>query len=309
MKRYHKMDTLAYGVTGPTEPFTLMHIQRRTVGAKDVEMDIIYAGICHSDIHSSRNEWGGAKYPMVPGHEILGRVVNVGSGVAKFKTGDLAGVGCMVDSCKECHQCKRHEEQYCTAGMAPTYNGFEMDKKTITQGGYSTKIVVNEEFAIKVSDKFTDLRGVAPLFCAGITTYSPLNAHKDKVGPGKKVGVIGLGGLGHMGVKFAVAMGADVTVFSTTPDKEEGAKKLGAKSFIVSKNAEAMKAVAGTFDFLLDTVSAKHDLVPYIQALAPHGVVTIVGAPPEPFSFPSFSVIFGNRSIYGEFMGLDDVFC
>jgi len=220
------MQTQAYGVDGPQDKFHPMQITRRDVREHDVSIEILYAGICHSDIHASRNEWSDAKYPMVPGHEILGKIVNVGSKVTKFKKGDLAGIGCMVDSCRECHNCKCHEEQFCTKGSAFTYNGFEMDKKTPTYGGYSTHIVVDESFALKVSDKFTKLEGVAPLFCAGITTYSPLRKHQDKVGPGKKVGIVGLGGLGHMGVKFAVSMGADVTVFSTSPTKEADAKKL-----------------------------------------------------------------------------------
>jgi uncharacterized zinc-type alcohol dehydrogenase-like protein len=297
------MATAAYGVDSPTGEFHPMTITRRNVGDSDVAIDIIYCGICHSDIHTARNEWSGTKYPVVPGHEIVGKVSSVGSKVSKFKVGDTVGIGCFVDSCRECENCKHHEEQFCSKGPSFTYNGTESDKKTPTYGGYSNYIVVNEGYVINIPTKFTHLEGVAPLLCAGITTYSPLNAHKDKVGPGKKVGIVGLGGLGHMGVKFAASMGAEVTVFSTSPSKEQDAKKLGAQHFVISKDQSAMDAVANTFDLILDTVSAKHDLIPYVKALKAHGVVAVVGAPPEPFAVASMNLIFGNKTIYGSLIG------
>lgn len=297
------MQTFAYGVESATDKLHPIEITRRNVGDNDVHLEVIYCGICHSDIHQARNEWGGSKYPMVPGHEILGRVVNVGSKVTKFKKGELGGIGCFVDSCRECELCKGHEENMCVKGCALTYNSTEMDKKTPTYGGYSTQIVADEHYIVKVPEKFTKLEGVAPLFCAGITTFSPLRAHQNKVGPGKKVGIVGLGGLGHMGVKFAVSMGADVTVFSTSPSKEGDAKKLGAQHFVISKDEKAMAAVAATFDLILDTVSAKHEVAPYITALKPHGVYAVVGAPPEPFPVNAFGIILGNKTIYGSGIG------
>jgi len=297
------MQALAYGVDSAEGKFHEMEIPRRPVGDHDVEIDILYCGICHTDIHQSRNEWGTSKYPMVPGHEILGTVTHVGSKVTKFQKGDLAGVGCLVDSCRECGSCKHHHEQYCSKGAAMTYNSTEMDKKTPTYGGYSSRLVCTEHFVIKVPKKFTKIEGVAPLLCAGITTYSPLHAHQDKVGPGKKVGIVGLGGLGHMGVKFAVAMGAEVTVFSTSPSKEADAKKLGATHFVITKEESAMKAVANTFDFILDTVSAKHEIAPYLTALATHGAISVVGAPAEPFALPAFPLIMGHKSISGSLIG------
>lgn len=296
------MTTLAYAVDGPQGKFHTWEITRRPVGDLDVKLEILYAGICHSDIHQAKNEWGNSKYPMVPGHEILGKVCEVGSKVTKFKVGDLAGIGCMVDACRECKQCKIHQEQFCVKGNAGTYNSFEMDKKTITYGGYSTHYVCTESFVIRIPDKFSSLEGIAPLLCAGITTYSPLKAYQSHVAPGKKVGIIGLGGLGHMGVKFAVAMGAEVTVFSTTATKEADAKKLGAHHFVVTKGENAFKDVTD-FDLILDTVSAKHDLVPFINALGVHGVLAIVGAPPEPYTIHGAPLIFGNRTIVGSLIG------
>jgi len=297
------METLAYGVDGPQDQFHPMKITRRNVGDCDVALEILFCGICHSDIHSARSEWHKGKYPMVPGHEILGKVVKVGSKVAKFKNGDLAGVGCIVDSCRKCPPCKNHEEHLCKEGAAFTYDSYEMDKKTFTYGGYSKFIVVDEHYVNKVSNKFTNLAGVAPLFCAGITTFSPLRAYQHKVGPGKKVGIVGLGGLGHMGVKFASSMGAEVTVFSTSPKKEADAKKLGATSFVVSTDNSAMKGVEGTFDFILDTVSAKHEIIPYMEALTSHGVLALVGAPPEPLLITAFSLIFGSKTLCGSLIG------
>jgi len=297
------MQTLAFAVDDAQGKFHPFNITRRNPGDHDVQVDILYAGICHSDIHQARNEWGNSKYPMVPGHEILGKVVKVGSKVTSFKVGDLAGIGCFVDSCRECNNCKNHEEQYCVKGNANTYNSFEMDKKTPTYGGYSTSIVVDEKYVLKISSKFTKLEGVAPLLCAGITTYSPLHAHKDKVQPGKKVGVLGLGGLGHMGVKIAAAMGAEVTVFSTSANKEADAKRLGAQKFVVTKDPAVFKDLANTYDFILDTVSAKHDIQPYVQLLKVHGAFMIVGAPPEPYTLSGMSLIFGNKIVGGSLIG------
>jgi len=301
--KFTKMQTLAYAVDGPQGKFHSTHITRRNVGDFDVKLEIIYAGICHSDIHQAKNEWGNSKYPMVPGHEVLGKVVEVGAKVTKFKVGDLGGIGCLVDSCRDCKYCKHHEEHFCEKGSSQTYNGFEMDKKTLTYGGYSTHIVTVESFVIQVSNKFTKLEGIAPLFCAGITTYSPLRAHQNQVAPGKKVGVVGLGGLGHMGVKFAVAMGAEVTIFSTSPSKEADAKKLGASKFILTTDEAAMKSIANTYDLILDTVSAKHEIMPFIFALSPKGVFVIVGAPPSPYSVSGMPLLLGNRTIYGSTIG------
>jgi uncharacterized zinc-type alcohol dehydrogenase-like protein len=241
-----------------------------------------------------------AMYPMVPGHEIVGRVSQVGAEVTKFKTGDVAGIGCFIDSCRECAPCMSGVEQYCIKGSAFTYNGTEMDRVTPTYGGYSNKYVIDEKYALKVNAT-GDLSGVAPLLCAGITTYSPLK--RFNVGPGHKVGVVGLGGLGHMGVKLAKAMGADVTVFSTSPGKEADARKLGADSFVLSKNPEAMEPLRNSFNFILDTVSAQHDLMQYIGLLGLNGVMVVVGVPPEPGMFHQGSLIMGNRILAGSLIG------
>ncbi len=239
-------------------------------------------------------------YPMVPGHEIVGRVSQVGSEVTKFKTGDAAGIGCFVDSCGECGACKSGTEQYCVKGSAQTYNSTEMDRTTPTFGGYSNKYVVDEDYALKVNAT-GDLSGIAPLLCAGITTYSPLK--RWGVGPGKKVAVAGLGGLGHMGVKIAAAMGAEVTVLSTSPSKEGDARGLGASHFLVTKDAEAMKAAAGSFDFLLDTISAPHDYGAYLSLLSLNGVMVVVGVPVEPTALHAFSLIGGNKVLAGSLIG------
>jgi len=297
------MQTLGYGVNGAEDKVHSMEIHRRHVLDHDVEIDILYCGVCHSDIHQARNEWKNSIYPMVPGHEIVGKVSKIGSKVTKFDVGQLAGVGCFVDSCRECHECKDHQENFCEKGMTMTYNCYEKDKKTLTFGGYSSRIVVDENYVIKVSNKFTKLDAIAPLLCAGITCYSPLRAHPTKVAPGKKVGVIGLGGLGHMAVKFAVSMGADVTVFSTSSNKESDARRLGAKFFIISKDGEQMKKARGTLDFIIDTVSSTHDLMQYIDTLATHGVCCLVGAPSEPFSLPAVPLLFGNKTIFGSLIG------
>lgn len=283
--------------TSELEPFSF---ERREVGADDVLIDIEYCGICHSDIHQVRDEWGGSIYPMVPGHEIVGRVAQIGTNVTKVKVGDYAGVGCMVDSCGECVYCKSEIEQFCEKGAALTYNSTYMDRITPTYGGYSTNIVVPESFTLKISDT-ENLAAVAPLLCAGITTYSPIK--RFGVEEGSKVGIVGLGGLGHMGVKFAVAMGADVTVFSTSPSKEEDAKKLGAHHFVVSKDAEQMKANASQFDFILDTVSAPHDLNAYLQCLKYNGALVLVGIPEEPATVFAPLLVMQQRNLTGSAIG------
>ena len=274
--------------------------ERREVGPHDVQFDILYCGVCHSDLHQIRDEWGNSIFPMVPGHEIVGKVVAVGSHVKKFKVGDLAGTGCLVDSCRTCDNCRKGLEQYCLNGNSQTYNGLEQDKKTPTYGGYSKTIVVHEDFVLHISDKL-DLAATAPLLCAGITTYSPLRHWK--VGKGQKVAVLGLGGLGHMGVKFAVAFGAEVTVLSTSPSKEADAKKLGAHKFVVTSDPAQLKAVRGYFDFILDTVSADHDYNLYLRLLATDGALVCVGAPPTPSAVAAFSLIGGRKTLAGSGIG------
>ncbi len=283
--------------TSPIAPFTF---DRREPGANDVAIDIHYCGICHSDVHQVRDEWGGSLYPMVPGHEIVGKVTAVGSGVKKYKVGDTVGVGCMVDSCRTCVNCKDGEEQFCLEGMTATYNSKERDGKTLAQGGYSKHIVVDEAFVLKVDDKL-DLAAAAPLLCAGITTYSPLK--RWKAGPGKKVGIVGLGGLGHMGVKIAVAMGADVTVFTTSQSKIEDAKKLGAHHVILSKDAKQMEEAANSFDFILDTVSADHDIGAYLNLLKRDGTLTQVGLPSNPVSISLFPLVMKRINFSGSLIG------
>lgn len=282
------------------EPF---EFTRREVGPRDILIDIAYAGICHSDIHQARAEWEPmipSIFPMVPGHEIVGRVSQVGSDVTKFAVGDIAGIGCFIDSCRECPACEGGVEQYCIKGSAQTYNSTEMDRVTPTYGGYSKHYVVDEKYGLKV--KATgDLSGIAPLLCAGITTYSPLK--RWGVGPGKKVAVAGLGGLGHMGVKLAAAMGAEVTVLSTSASKEADAKRLGAQHFVNTKDEAPMKAAAGSFDFLLDTISAPHDYNAYLGLLTLNGVMVVVGVPVEPASLYAFSLIGGNKVLAGSLIG------
>ena len=277
-------------------PFT---IERRAPGAHDVLIDILYCGVCHSDIHQARNEWGGSIYPMVPGHEIVGRVIQVGAHVSKFKVGDLAGVGCMVDSCRTCPSCEAGEEQFCETGMVGTYNGKDKEGHP-TYGGYSTQITVDEKYTLHVSEKL-DIKGVAPLLCAGITTYSPLRHWK--VSKGQEVAVVGLGGLGHMGVKLAAAMGAKVTVISTSDSKAADASRLGAGNFINSRNEEQMKKAAGHFDFILNTVSAHHSYDALLGLLKPNGTMVVVGAPPEPSAVSGFSLIMKRRSLAGSLIG------
>lgn len=289
----------AYGTPAADAMLGPLSIERRTVGPHDVQIEILFCGVCHSDIHQARNEWGGSIFPMVPGHEIVGRITAVGDHVKDFKVGELAGVGCLVDSCRTCVACAAGEEQFCDNGMVGTYNSKGKDGLP-TYGGYSTLIVVDEKFTLHVSDKL-DLAGVAPLLCAGITTYSPLRHWK--IGKGHKVAVVGLGGLGHMGVKFAVAFGADVTVLSTSASKEADAKQLGAHHFAVTKDAAVMKGLAGHFDFILNTVSANHDYNEYLQLLSMNGTMVVVGVPEKPSTVGAFNLIGKRRSLAGSLIG------
>jgi len=293
-------ETKSYAAYSPTSELAPFKFETKVTGAKDVKIEILYCGICHSDLHSVRNEWGGAIYPVVPGHEIVGRITELGSDVTKFKVGDLAGVGCMVDSCRECHSCHDGEEQYCENGSTYTYGGLDRKTGEVTRGGYSERIVVDEDFVLRIPSNLP-LEGVAPLLCAGITTYSPLRY--AKVGKGHKVGVVGLGGLGHMAVKLAVSFGAEVTMLSTSKSKEEDAKRLGANHFELTSNPETMKKLRGHFDFILDTVSAPHDYNSYINLLKTNGTIIIVGAPPVPMQVSAFSLIGGRKSIMGSLIG------
>ncbi len=281
----------------PLEPFSF---DRRNLGSKDVALDIYYAGICHSDIHQAREEWGPAIFPMVPGHEIAGKVTAVGSDVKKFQVGDLIGVGVFVDSCRKCESCKAGLEQYCVEGMTGTYNTYERDGKTVAMGGYSDTFVIHEDYAVHIPENL-NLAGVAPLMCAGITLYSPLR--NWKAGPGKKVGIIGLGGLGHMGVKFAVALGADVTVFSHSPEKEEDAKKMGAHHFVTTKDAGNLKKLEKQYDLLLNTVSADIDLEPYLQMLKLDGTLVVIGLPGKPYAINAGTLLGQRRSLSGSMIG------
>ena len=294
------IETKGYATHDTDAKFGPFNFERREVGANDILIDIQYCGICHSDIHQAKSEWGPAIYPMVPGHEIVGRVAQTGSSVTKFNVGDIAGIGCFVDSCRTCSNCVEGHEQFCKSGSAFTYNGTEMDKVTPTYGGYSNKYVIDEIYALKVKAD-QDLSGVAPLLCAGITTYSPLK--RFNVGPGQKVGVVGLGGLGHMGVKLAASMGADVTVFSTSPGKDADARSLGAHHFVVTRDPENLVPLAGTFNFILDTVSADHDVNAYIGLLGVGGAMVVVGVPPKPASIPAMSLIGGNKTLAGSLIG------
>lgn len=294
------MNISAFGNTAADKPLSHLTIERREVSANDVKIKILYCGICHSDLHQARNEWHNTLYPCVPGHEIVGEVVEVGAQVEHFQVGDYAGVGCLVDSCRECPSCQSHEEQFCAQGAVFTYNGADSHSGGHTFGGYSQAVVVDQSFALKIR-KDTDLAATAPLLCAGITTYSPLK--RWKVGPGQRVGVVGLGGLGHMGVKIASAMGAEVVLFTTSKSKVEDAKRLGAKSAILSTDPSEMQGQSGTFDFILDTVSADHDVNAYLAMLKPHGTMVLVGAPEKPLSVASFSVIFGSKNLAGSLIG------
>lgn len=293
--------TRAYAAQSATTPLAPFTFERRAPRANDVAIDILYCGVCHSDLHQIRNDWQNSIYPMVPGHEIIGRVVAVGDAVGKFKAGDLVGVGCMVDSCQTCPSCQDDLEQFCEQGMTQTYNGYERDGKTIAQGGYSSHIVVREEFVLRVPETLS-AAAAAPLLCAGITTYSPLRHWGVKAG--QKVGIVGLGGLGHMGVKFARAFGAHTVVFTTSPNKKDDALRLGAHEVVVSKNADEMAAHAGSFDFILDTVAASHNLDAFVNLLKRDGTLTLVGAPDHPHPSPTvFGLIMGRKSIAGSLIG------
>ncbi|WP_462222656.1 NAD(P)-dependent alcohol dehydrogenase [Ferruginibacter sp.] len=297
---YFMASTKSYAAQNATAALAPWTIDRRDPKPHDVQIEILYCGVCHSDLHTARNEWGGTMYPCVPGHEIVGRVTAVGDHVKKYKVGDIAGVGCLVDSCRECDNCKNDLEQFCSNGMVGTYNGQEKDGSGYTFGGYSKSITVHEDFVLHIADNLP-LEAVAPLLCAGITTYSPLRHWK--IGKGHKVGVLGLGGLGHMGVKLAVAMGAEVTMLSHSASKETDAKRLGAHQFVLTSDAAQIKKVTGYFDFILDTVSADHDYNFYLGLLKTNGVMVCVGAPPSPAQVPAFNLIFGRKSIAGSLIG------
>ncbi|GEJ58099.1 NAD(P)-dependent alcohol dehydrogenase [Anaeromyxobacter diazotrophicus] len=292
--------TKAYATTSPRSPLGPFEIERREPREHDIVIEIAYCGVCHSDIHQARDEWGGSIFPMVPGHEIAGKVTKVGARVEKFKEGDLAGVGCMVDSCRTCEPCRRDLEQFCERGAAMTYNGTEMDRKTPTYGGYSQRVVVDERFALKIQPG-QDLSGVAPLLCAGITTYSPLRHWKTK--PGSRVGVVGLGGLGHMAVKLAAAMGAEVTMLSTSKRKEADARRLGAHEFGLTSDQATFKKLGNRFDLIIDTISAPHDYNAYLGMVKVDGTMVLLGVPPQPAPVHAFSLIGGRKSISGSLIG------
>ena len=292
----------AYSVASAASPFTSATIQRREATERDVQIEILFCGVCHSDLHTARDEWSSVMpttYPCVPGHEIVGRVTRVGASVTKFKKDDLVGVGCMVDSDHTCPNCHDGFEQFCP-GSTFTYNSPDKHLGGVTYGGYSESIVVDERFVLSVPVNL-NLAGVAPLLCAGITTYSPSRRWGDLTG--KKVGIVGLGGLGHMGVKFARAFGAHVVVFTTSPNKKEDAIRLGAHEVIISTNAEEMRAHAGTFNFILDTIAADHDINSYINMLGRDGNITLVGAPETPLQVSAFALLFGRKSLSGSLIG------
>jgi alcohol dehydrogenase (NADP+) len=292
--------TKGYAAQSVTTPLAPFNFERRDPGPHDVEIDILFCGVCHTDIHFLNNDFGFSIFPMVPGHEIVGKVASVGNQVKKFKAGDMAGVGCLVDSCRECESCKEGLEQYCQGGAVFTYSGLEKDGKTVTQGGYSTKIVVEERFVLKISNKLSPA-AAAPLLCAGITTYSPLRYWK--VGKGHKIGIIGLGGLGHMAIKFAKSFGAEVTVLSTSPGKKADAMKLGASNFVVTTDEDQVKSVANSFHFILDTLSANHDYNQYVSMLKVNGIMICVGLPAEPIHMPAFSIVFARKCVAGSLIG------
>ncbi len=293
----------AYAALNATDPLGPFSFERRDVGPRDVQIEILYCGVCHSDLHTARSEWPGTIYPVVPGHEIVGKVTKIGSDVKTFKVGDPAAVGCMVDSCRTCPSCKESLEQYCETGM-PILTFNSPDPKMpgqMTYGGYSTQIVVDQDFVLRISPKL-DLAATAPLLCAGITTYSPLRHWK--VGPGQKVGIVGLGGLGHMGVKFASAFGAHTVLFTTSAGKTEDALRLGADEVVISKNDAEMKKHLGSFDFILNTVAASHTLDSYTTLLKRDGTMCLVGVPEHPHPSPNVGVlIFGRRQIAGSLIG------
>jgi uncharacterized zinc-type alcohol dehydrogenase-like protein len=296
------MSTRAYGTHAADKPFQPLDIERRAPGPRDVQIEIAYCGVCHSDLHTARSEWGGTLYPCVPGHEIVGQVSAVGAEVKDFKVGDTVGVGCLVGSCQHCAACDEGLEQYCENGFVGTYNGPTPDAPGHTLGGYSQRIVVDEKFVLHIRHPQEQLAAVAPLLCAGITTYSPLR-HWN-VGPGSKVGIVGIGGLGHMGIKLAHAMGAHVVAFTTSENKRQDARDLGADEVVVSRNAGEMKAHAGSFDFILDTVAASHDLDAFSSLLKRDGTLVLVGVPEHPHPSPNVAnLIFKRRAIAGSLIG------
>jgi uncharacterized zinc-type alcohol dehydrogenase-like protein len=296
------MDTKAYGARAGDKPLEPMDIQRRAPRPHDVQVDIAYCGVCHSDLHTVRSEWSGTRYPCVPGHEIVGHVSAVGAEVKDFKVGQTVGVGCLVGSCQHCGACSDGLEQYCENGFVGTYNGATEDAPGHTLGGYSQRIVVGEKFVLRIRHPEAQLAAVAPLLCAGITTYSPLR-HWN-AGPGRKVGIVGIGGLGHMGIKLAHAMGAHTVAFTTSEGKRQDALDLGADEVVVSRNAAEMQQHAGTFDFILNTVAASHDLDAFTRLLKRDGTMCLVGVPEHPHPSPSVSqLIFGRRSIAGSLIG------
>ncbi len=292
--------TKAYAAQNASSRLAPFTIPRRAPGATDVVIEILYCGVCHSDLHTARGEWAGTMYPCVPGHEIVGRVKEVGPDVTNFKAGDLAAVGCMVDSCRTCETCRQGLEQYCLNRFTDTYNGQDKKLGGQTFGGYSANIVVEEAFVLRVPENL-DLKAVAPLLCAGITTYSPLRHWK--VGKGSKVGIVGLGGLGHMGVKLAHAFGAHTVLFTTSPGKVEDGKKLGADEVVISKNEDEMKKRIASFDFILDTVSAQHDINAYLSLLKLDGTLCLVGAPPSPLPVNVFNLLLPRRNFAGSAIG------
>ena len=294
------MQTKAYAATAPDAPLGPLAIERRVPLDTDVEIDILFCGVCHSDIHMARDEWGGAVYPVVPGHEIVGRVTRVGAKVTRFRPGDMAAVGCMVDSCRTCAQCAKGLEQFCASGATFTYNAPDRHMGGMTFGGYSERITCDEAFTLRVPAGLDPARA-APLLCAGITTWSPLR--KWGAGPGKKVGIVGLGGLGHMGVKFARALGAHTVLFTTSPGKVADGARLGAHEVVLSTDEAAMAAHAGTFDMLLDTVSADHPLDAYMRLLRVDGSLVMVGVPPKPQQISAFSLILPRRNLSGSLIG------
>ena len=296
------METKAYGASAADQPLQAMDITRRAPGPTDVLIDIAYCGVCHSDLHTVRSEWGGTRYPCVPGHEIVGHVGAVGSAVKHYKVGDTVGVGCMVGSCGHCHACDEGLEQYCEKGLIGTYNGPTGDAPGHTLGGYSQQIVVDESFVLKIRHPEAQLAAVAPLLCAGITTYSPLRHWK--VGPGSKVGIVGIGGLGHMGIKLAHAMGAHTVAFTTSESKRRDALALGADDVVISRDVDAMAVHAGSFDFILDSVAASHDLDAYSRLLKRDGTLCLLGVPEQPHPSPNIGqLIFGRRTIAGSLIG------
>lgn len=292
--------TKAYAAHSASSPLAPFSFERRDPKATDVQIDILFCGVCHSDLHTVRDEWGGTKFPCVPGHEIVGRITKTGREVKKFREGELAAVGCLVDSDHTCENCREGLEQFCQGGATFTYNSVDQHTGGVTYGGYSKSIVVDQSFVLRISDKL-DLAATAPLLCAGITTYSPMR--KWKVGKGQKIGVVGLGGLGHMAVKFGAAFGAGVVLFTTSPGKTEDAKRVGAHEVVLSRDEDEMKKHANSFDFIIDTVSAKHDLNAYMALLKRDGVMTLVGVPPEPVPLEAFSLIAPRRILTGSLIG------